>query len=955
MSAKNPLLVCLKQTVLLVCFALAVGSLVSCSQHTNDNESARLVENLSSLHFDRLGHPQIKTDAIQPVLANAERPHRLLVIPIEFPELGYDRFAGETDANQKNRDYLQKLLFGGSRKTVMQDPKPNTLTHYYRHQSKGRYNITGEVLPIVKVPRPLSYYGRPVQSADGSWRQDNETNQLVVDSLKAAYHDNPEFPWQDYDIWDPNDFDGDGNRDEADGYLDHLIIVYAGKGQSSCQGLYKLSEKFTVNAPADIFNALPFPEQQCADRIWPHRSSLPLNIGKGPEIEEQGNGRGGVELGNGLWVYDYNMQPEYTEIATFIHEFGHSLGLPDIYARATNNSTASWEVMSSTVSPYPQEMSAWSRMMLGWLEPCIIKPEEFGGSKHHTLHLKAMNNWSGKVNDNPKTGNCDAAMIILPPKFRELNLGPLGETQGEQAAYTGQGNSMNHYLTRTFDLRTTDPDQPLTLTFDTWFTIETDWDYLYVEVSGENDEYERLLPVDKENPGDTNSVMPSKQGHEGKNSLPGFTGRSGDKNGDGKVEIAPDCDPKLKRVLAEDKVGKEIENPCDISQWISASFDLEQWRGQQASIRFHYFTDGAAVENGALIDNLAIDAIGYREDFETDHLQGWTNQGFSLSGGYHRLAVPHFYLLEYRDPYEQFASVKNYDTNLNKPNFAFYRDNNGEMKAFNANYRPGVLMWYYNGEYLWSQNEPAQFGPGRGFLLLVDANPQEFHLPAVPETYYKSDGNWRFYQFNDAAQPWLQQQYVDVMCHQRREIYYSSDVPQSARDQCQQSLNGDLPPVESLHWNNKQLIYGYSLINEILPGPEREKHQGVLTLFDLRLRNGETQYRLYDRFLRNRHSADAPFSLNTFTNGTEIYRIKEQRLVRESATEFPPVSSFDDTGTAHSQNQNLNQSQANPYQNPHLPFGGVDVPEAGLTFKLVTPDDDAPKDAKVKIAIEWEK
>ena len=77
------------------------------------------------------------------------------------------------------------------------------------------------------------------------------------------------------------------------------------------------------------------------------------------------NVRGGIDIGNGMWVLDYNMQSEYTEPSTFIHEFGHSLGLPDIYARATNNSTASWEAMSSTASPQPQELSAWSRTVLG--------------------------------------------------------------------------------------------------------------------------------------------------------------------------------------------------------------------------------------------------------------------------------------------------------------------------------------------------------------------------------------------------------------------------------------------------------------------------------------------------------------------------------------------------------------------------------------------------------------
>ena len=91
-----------------------------------------------------------------------------------------------------------------------------------------------------------------------------------------------------------------------------------------------------------------------------------VNLNSGPEVDGQTNARGGVDIGNGMWMLDYNVQSEYTEVSTFIHEFGHSLGLPDIYAGSTNNSTASWTAMSSNASPEPQELEAWSRMMLGW-------------------------------------------------------------------------------------------------------------------------------------------------------------------------------------------------------------------------------------------------------------------------------------------------------------------------------------------------------------------------------------------------------------------------------------------------------------------------------------------------------------------------------------------------------------------------------------------------------------
>jgi immune inhibitor A len=303
--------------------------------------------------------------------------------------------------------------------------------------------------------------------------------------------------------------------------------------------------------------------------------------------------------------------------------------------------------------------------------------------------------------------------------------------------------------------------------------------------------------------------------------------------------------------------------------------------------------------------------------------------------------VPHYYLLEYRDPYASFDRVKNYDAGLAKPGFSFFKDSDGEMKAFSANYRSGVLAWYYNGEYLWSQNEPAQFGPGNGFLLLVDANPQEFNLPSVPEQYFVNDQGWTSYQFDYSAQPWLQQSFVDVMCHQRRSAFYSSDVTGTDRQRCRDSLIDGLPAVESLNWEGRQLMYGYTLINSLLPGADRLKYKGVSSLFDLRIRGGKTEYRLYDRALRNRHSGDAPFALESFAKGSSVYAIDGDRLVEESSEAYPPVSEFSDR-------------RPNRYQNPKLPFGGANIPEMGLRFKLGKPSAEAPDEARVKVVIDWD-
>ena len=78
------------------------------------------------------------------------------------------------------------------------------------------------------------------------------------------------------------------------------------------------------------------------------------------------------------------MQPENGGLGVFAHEFGHDLGLPDLYDTSGNtggaeNNTAFWTLMSSGanigdggccgIGDAPSDMGAWERLMLGWLTP----------------------------------------------------------------------------------------------------------------------------------------------------------------------------------------------------------------------------------------------------------------------------------------------------------------------------------------------------------------------------------------------------------------------------------------------------------------------------------------------------------------------------------------------------------------------------------------------------------
>ena len=82
------------------------------------------------------------------------------------------------------------------------------------------------------------------------------------------------------------------------------------------------------------------------------------------------------------------------DISVFCHEFGHMLGLPDLYARPENpgmEGSGVWSAMANQVGRgRPQHFCAWSKEKLGWIKPTVIDP---------TVKQKLI---LGPVEDSPK-------------------------------------------------------------------------------------------------------------------------------------------------------------------------------------------------------------------------------------------------------------------------------------------------------------------------------------------------------------------------------------------------------------------------------------------------------------------------------------------------------------------------------------------------------------------------
>ncbi len=93
---------------------------------------------------------------------------------------------------------------------------------------------------------------------------------------------------------------------------------------------------------------------------WPHKANITYNNRSIPYfIVPEGGSR-------------------MNDISVFCHEFGHMLGLPDLYARPEQPGSEGvwqWCVMSNQLGGgRPQHPSAWCKEQLGWIQPVVLDP-----------------------------------------------------------------------------------------------------------------------------------------------------------------------------------------------------------------------------------------------------------------------------------------------------------------------------------------------------------------------------------------------------------------------------------------------------------------------------------------------------------------------------------------------------------------------------------------------------
>ena len=137
------------------------------------------------------------------------------------------------------------------------------------------------------------------------------------------------------------------------------------------------------------------------------------------------------------------------------------------------------------------------------------------------------------------------------------------------------GDSIDSTLTREFDLTSV---EEATLEFWTWYDIEEDWDYAYVEASRDGGKTWDILEG-------ANTTLDNPVG----NSYgAAWTGRSG--------------------------------------EWTRESIDLSDYAGARVLVRFEYITDDAVNLDGIVFDDIAVPEIDYFDDVEGP--SDWLAEGF---------------------------------------------------------------------------------------------------------------------------------------------------------------------------------------------------------------------------------------------------------------------------------------------------------------------------------------
>lgn len=540
------------------------------------------------------------------------------------------------------------------------DLRGNTMHNMYLEMSKGAYTVDGEATPWVTVPHSEGWYAADTcQLVDGKWvsgePQDDDGHpnnpggmkQLIPDAINALAALQPDFPWEDYDIEDVSDADGDGNLWEPDGVIDHLVLIHAGEdasGGGGATGIYS---------------------------VWAHSSTVVP---------------GYLIPGTNIRAANYIVQPEDSGVGVFAHEYGHDLGLPDLYDTGSGGESDVdyWDLMSagSHTGPIfqglPTHMGLWDKFVLGYADPLILNP----GDNAQTVRL-------GQTSRTP-VGTEDGVRVNLPPKTVTVSTPHSGANQWWSNSDQAWADVR---LTRSLDVPAGSD-----VRFWMWnnYSIETDWDFGFVEVSTDGGNTWAEQKIFNE----AGQLVSTDDGY---------------------------ADPHGRM---RDFGGKKYGLTGATDGYRHDYVNLTPFAGQSIQLRLRYATDEGFEDTGWYTDDFSVTAGGatvWSDDVESG-ANGWTpvattftdtsGGGWNVTSG--TFTSAQYYLAEWRN-LDGFDEGLKYAYNTN-----YLRD--GAWRVDRVPYNaPGMLVWYRdtsfgNLNHVLNNLTAAPSYGSKGGLLLVDSH-----------------------------------------------------------------------------------------------------------------------------------------------------------------------------------------------------------------------------------------
>ncbi|MEH7107520.1 immune inhibitor A domain-containing protein [Bacillus sp. JJ1764] len=416
----------------------------------------KLVAQLNKGHENfKKGKPngEVKVDSAKQASYNGSvREDKVLVLLVEYADFKHNNIEQEPGymyAKDFNRDHYQKMLFGNEDFTLFNGDKVKTFKQYYEEQSGGSYTVTGNVSDWLTVPGNAADYGSDAPEGGNDNKPGTKGPRgLVKDALNAAVAKGINLA--DYDKLDIYDIDGDGNINEPDGLVDHLMVLHAGVGQEAGGG-----------ALGD-------------DAIWSHRWDL-------GGVYSVPNTKAAVDYWKEgrMAAYDYTIEPEDGAVGVFAHEFGHDLGLPDEYDTqytGQGEPVASWSIMSG---------GSWNGHIAG------TQPPSFSPQNKEFFQKVLGGNWANitEVDYKDLDQNGLAAVLdqsvtksknpgIVKVNLPEKQIPGIPPKFGAKYYYSTKGDDLHTVMeTPNFDLTNA---SHATFAYKALYDVETNYDYVNV-------------------------------------------------------------------------------------------------------------------------------------------------------------------------------------------------------------------------------------------------------------------------------------------------------------------------------------------------------------------------------------------------------------------------------------------------------------------------------------------